>query len=259
MSDIIISQEGAVRTLTLNRSQKMNALTSAMRMELIAALKLPVDDVRAIVIRGADGVFCAGQDLNDFAAGMGAGDVDGIKILEEEYEPILNLIAQCPRPVIAAVEGACVGAGMSLALACDYVIASNTAYFQLAFAKIALVPDVGVSYFLPRLIGQARAMSMALRAKKISANEALEMGMIAQTAEAKDFDSDLDMIVSTFAIGPSQAYSRIKTMMRASLDNDYKTQLRMEAEFQNEALHSSDFKEGVMAFMQKRPPKFNGS
>ncbi len=258
MSDIIVTEDGAVRTVMINRANKMNALSSATRMELIAALKLPVDDIRVIVLRGAGGVFCAGQDLNDFAAGMGGGKVDGIKILEEEYEPILDLIAKSPRPVIAAVEGACVGAGMSLALACDYVIASSTAYFQLAFAKIALVPDVGVSYYLPRLIGQARAMSMALTAEKITASEALRIGMIAQTAEEKDFDSDLKTIATAFESGPSQAYSRIKTMMRASLDSDYATQLRMEAEFQNEALHSADFKEGVMAFMQKRPPKFNG-
>ena len=258
MTEIMTNQKGGVFEIVINRPKVKNALNTHTRVELCKAIQNAQSVAKVIIIRGAEGDFCAGQDLADFASHKSFQDIDGIKILEEEYEPILNAIEASKIPVIAAVEGACVGAGMSLAIACDLVIAAHSAYFQLAFAKIGLVPDVGASYHLPRLIGRARAMGMALTAEKVSADSAQDMGLIWKSVAHAEFEKTLSALTSQLAHGPSQAYDGIRKLIRQSQNAEYGAQMSLEAKLQNQALHSQDFHEGVTAFMEKRPPKYQG-
>lgn len=244
-----------VAVVTLNRPDKMNSLTSQMRIEITQAIRALEAEARVIVLTGAGPAFCAGQDLAD---GGNVANIDVGAVLRDEYVPMLKAITECPLPTIAAVGGPAVGAGASLALACDVVMAAQGAYFTQAFSKIGLIPDAGATYFLPRQIGLSRAMGAALFADKISADQARDWGMIYETAPDEEFETHWRSRAAQLATGPTLTYGYIKEAIRSSLASDLEQQLETEAHFQTKAAASDDFKEGVVAFLQKRAPSFQG-
>jgi 2-(1,2-epoxy-1,2-dihydrophenyl)acetyl-CoA isomerase len=252
---ITSTREGDIAVLTLNRPEVMNALTTTMRQELLAAIQTAGQTARALVITGAGRAFCSGQDLDD-ATRLGAADFE--RILHEEYEPLLNAIYHCPIPTIAAVNGAAVGAGANLALAADVVIAAHSASFAQSFTRIGLIPDAGGTYWLPRQIGMPRAMGAALFADKVTATEAAQWGMIYEAVPDADFSAHWHARAVHLATGPAAAYARVKQALRASPANDLNTQLALEARLQGECGQTSDFREGVAAFLEKRRPYFTG-
>lgn len=252
---ITVTLDGGIGTLTLNRPEVMNALSSVMRAEMLAAVQALSTRARVLVLTGAGRGFCSGQDLQD---AMALGQLDLGRILAEEYEPLLNAIYDCPIPTIAAVNGAAVGAGANLALAADVVIATESASFVQAFTRIGLIPDAGGSYWLPRQIGMARAMGAALFADKISARQAADWGMIYECVADDAFAAHIAARAGALAQGPTTAYRLVKQALRASPGNDLPAQLALEARLQSEAGATEDFHEGVAAFLQKRPAKFTG-
>ncbi|HIF77438.1 MAG TPA: 2-(1,2-epoxy-1,2-dihydrophenyl)acetyl-CoA isomerase [Sulfitobacter sp.] len=243
-----------VALITLNRADKMNALTTQMRAELTHAVTEGGRAARVVVLTGAGRAFCSGQDLADRAGGV----ADLEKTLREEYAPLLRAIINCPVPTIAAVNGPAAGAGANIALAADVVFASESAYFMQAFTRIGLIPDAGGTYALPRQMGMAKAMGAALFADKITARQADDWGMIWQAVPDAEFDADWRAKAAQLAAGPTAAYAEAKKAIRASWDNGLEDQLSLEAEAQGRCGKSQDFAEGVTAFTQKRSPKFQG-
>ncbi|MCL6284303.1 enoyl-CoA hydratase-related protein [Ruegeria sp. 2012CJ41-6] len=241
--------------LTLNRPEKMNALTSQMRAEIAFAMHEAAKSARAIVLTGAGDAFCTGQDLGDAGS---AGRIDLERTLRDEYGPMLAAIYECPVPTIAAVNGPAAGAGANLALAADVVIASESAYFLQAFARIGLMPDAGGTWFLPRQMGMAKAMGAALFADKITATQAEQWGMIWETVPDDAFEAQWRARAGYLANGPTQAFAAIKKAIRGTYGSNLPDQLAIEAHLQGECGRSRDFKEGVVAFMEKRPPAFEG-
>lgn len=246
---------GGLATITLDRPDVMNALNTQMRAEITHAVRDAGKKARAIVITGKGAAFCSGQDLGD---GVDAATADIERTLRDEYEPMLYAIHDSPIPVIAAVNGAAAGAGASLALSCDVVIASHDASFTQAFSRIGLMPDAGGTYILPRLLGHARAMGAALFADKITAQQAADWGMIYEVVDAGRFEAHWKARAAHLSAGPTVAYNHIKTAMHASYDNTLKEQLSLESKLQNRCGQTRDFKEGVLAFLEKRAPKFEG-
>ncbi len=240
--------------ITLNRPEVMNALNTTMRLELAEALIRAGAEARAIVLTGAGRAFCSGQDLGDGAA---AG-LSLEAVLRDEYEPMLRAIYDCPVPVIAAVNGAAAGAGANLALAADVVIAAQSAAFMQAFTRIGLMPDAGGTWWLPRQVGFARAMGMALFAEKLPADEAAQIGLIWESVPDVDFEHHWRARAGHLAKGPTAAFGAVKRALRASLGNDLSDQLALEAQLQGALGRTADFREGVQAFLEKRPPRFEG-
>ncbi|MFG6563720.1 enoyl-CoA hydratase-related protein [Sulfitobacter sp. 1A13421] len=243
-----------VALITLNRADKMNALTTQMRAELTHAVTEGGRAARVVVLTGAGRAFCSGQDLADRAGGV----ADLEKTLREEYAPLLRAINNCPVPTIAAVNGPAAGAGANIALAADVVFASESAYFMQAFTRIGLIPDAGGTYALPRQMGMAKAMGAALFADKITARQADDWGMIWQAVPDAEFDAHWRAKAAQLAAGPTAAYAEAKKAIRASWDNGLEDQLSLEAQAQGRCGKSQDFAEGVTAFTQKRSPKFQG-
>lgn len=252
---ITYARTGGIATITLNRPQVMNALSSQMRADLLAAVTRARAEARVLVITGAGRAFCSGQDLADAAA---AGEIDLGRILREEYEPLLTALYDCPIPTIAAVNGAAAGAGANLALACDVVIATHSASFIQAFTRIGLIPDAGGTYWLPRQIGMARAMGAALFAETITAQQAADWGMIWEAVPDDAFAAHVQARAVHLAEGPTIAYRGVKQALRASFSNDIGPQLALEAALQSDCGQTGDFTEGVAAFMEKRKPRFTG-
>lgn len=252
---ILYSVTNDVATLTLNRPDVMNGLNSQMRVEILHAVERAPKEARVLVITGAGRGFCSGQDLGDR---KNTSDVDLERTLLEEYEPMLKAIYDCPIPTISAVNGAAAGAGANLALAADIVIAARSAFFIQAFARIGLIPDAGGTYWLPRQMGFAKAMGAALFAEKIMAEQADDWGMIWEAVADDDFGTVVKERAEHLAKGPSKAYHLIKQSLRTSMENSLEEQLHLEAKLQGQAGKSRDFVEGVMAFMEKRPPKYTG-
>lgn len=240
-----------VATLVLNRPEMINALSTQMRAEITFALTHLPAEARCVVITGAGRGFCSGQDLTDGAA---AADIGGT--LRREYEPMLRAITDCPVPVIAAVNGVAAGAGANLALVADVVIAAESASFVQAFSKIALIPDAGGTWFVPRAVGHARAMGMMLFADKIGARQAADWGLIYEVLPDDGFVAGVAARARQLADGPTGCFLAIRQALRASAVNDLDAQLALEADLQDKAGASDDFREGVMAFLQKRAPKF---
>ena len=243
-----------VATLSLNRPDVLNGLTSEMRAEIMAAVIDAPNHARVLVITGNGRAFCSGQDLAASSAilsDLGAG-------LRAEYEPMLRAIYQCPIPTISAVNGVAAGAGANLALAADVVIATESAYFLQAFALIGLIPDAGGTYFLPRNMGLAKAMGASLFADRISAKQASDWGLIYEAVQDIDFASHVAKRAATLAKGPTEGYRLIKQAIRASFENTLDAQLALEADLQTEAGRTGDFIEGVAAFNEKRKPVFKG-
>ncbi|MEO1000159.1 MAG: enoyl-CoA hydratase-related protein [Pseudomonadota bacterium] len=244
-----------VVTITLNRPEVMNGLNAQMRAELLHAVRHGVSAGRVLVLTGAGRGFCSGQDLGDR---RNAGDVDLERTLREEYEPLLRAIYEAPIPVIAAVNGPAAGAGANLALAADVVFAAESAYFLEAFARIGLLPDAGGTYWMPRSMGFAKAMGAALFADRITAVEADDWGLIWAAVPDAEFEETVRGRARQLANGPTAGYRLIKQAIRQSLANDLDTQLALEAQLQGEAGRTRDFTEGVLAFLEKRPAKFEG-
>ncbi len=241
--------------LTLNRPDKMNALTTQMRAEIGHAVMAVGKEARALVITGAGRAFCTGQDLGDSASGA---NLDLERTLRDEYVPMLNAIYDCPIPTIAAVNGPAAGAGANLALAADVVIATQSAYFLQAFTRIGLIPDAGGTWFMPRQMGLAKAMGAALFADKITAQQADEWGMIWEHVADDQFDEHWRARARHLANGPTGAYQAVKQAIRGSFDSPLQEQLTLEAKLQGACGKSRDFQEGVAAFMEKRPARFEG-
>jgi 2-(1,2-epoxy-1,2-dihydrophenyl)acetyl-CoA isomerase len=254
-STITVTEADGVATLTLNRPEVMNALSSILRAELLAAFQAATQTARVIVLTGTGRAFCSGQEL---APPDQIARIDLEATLRDEYEPLLRAIMDCPLPTIAAVNGAAAGAGANLALACDVVIACESASFIQAFTRIGLIPDAGGTYWLPRQIGFARAMGAMLFADKITARQAADWGMIWEVVADDAFVAHIQSRAETLASGPTLAYRHVKQALRASYNNDLDRQLALEARLQGTCGRSADFLEGVAAFLEKRRPRFSG-
>lgn len=252
---LIVSEDAGIGLIRMNRPTLMNALNAQMRAELLHALTDLGKRMRVLVLTGEGRAFCSGQDLGD---GKAVSEIELGRILREEYEPMLRAIYDCPVPVISAVNGAAAGAGANLALAADVVIAAESAVFLQAFTRIGLMPDAGGTYWLPRQVGFARAMGQALFAEKVTAREAADQGMIWAAVADDGFADEWQRRARQLAQGPTLAYRAVKRAMRASLSATLDQQLAMEAQLQAECGQTRDFMEGVMAFLEKRPAKFEG-
>jgi 2-(1,2-epoxy-1,2-dihydrophenyl)acetyl-CoA isomerase len=255
---ILLQRDGGVARLTLNRPDRINSLTLAMLGELSAALtELDGDDtIRVVVLTGAGRGFCAGQDLADHEA---VDDTRAIRsVVERHYNPVIRQIRSLPQPVVAAVNGVAAGAGCSLALACDIAIATASAKFINAFVNIGLIPDAGGSYFLPRQIGQARALVMTLLGEPIDAKVAAEWGLIWKAVPDSDFAAEVDALAKRLAEMPTVAIGLIKHAINVSGHHSLEQQLAVEAELQAQAAETEDYQEGRAAFLEKRKPRFFG-
>lgn len=246
--------EGIAR-VTLNRPDKLNSFTRAMHLALREALaRVRADDsVRVLVLTGAGRGFCAGQDLADVAGAEGLGD-----IVKEFYSPLVQSLHTMPMPVIAAVNGVAAGAGANLALACDIVIGARSASFVEAFCRLGLIPDTGGTYFLPRLLGTARATGLAMLGDKLSAERAESWGLIWQCVDDALLGTEVDKLAQHFASAPTLGLARTKQAFQASSTNTLAAQLALEGEMMDELGRSHDYHEGVAAFLAKRAPQFKG-
>ncbi|MDP3196467.1 enoyl-CoA hydratase-related protein [Tabrizicola sp.] len=251
---VTVKVEGGVHRITLNRPEVMNALNREMRLQLLAALRAG-HGARVIVLTGSGRGFCSGQDLTD-AEGLEAAGFEAI--LNDEYVPMIRAITEAPVPVIAAVNGAAVGAGANLALACDLVIACESAVFLQAFTRIGLIPDAGGTSFLPRRVGLQRAMGAALLAEPVTARQAEGWGMIWEAVPDDRFADVVAARAAKLAQGPTGAYAALKQALRGAFDQSLDQQLAIEARLQGQCGASADFREGVAAFLGKRPAVFQG-
>ncbi|MFX0540519.1 enoyl-CoA hydratase-related protein [Roseovarius sp. S4756] len=254
-SVITLEIDASIAILRLDRPEKMNALNAQMRAEVTDAVISAGKSARVLVITGNGRAFCAGQDLSD-AGNAAALDLE--RVLRDEYAPMLRAIAECPIPTVAAVNGVAAGAGANLALAADVTIATDSAAFIQAFTRIGLMPDAGGTYWLPRQMGSAKAMGAALFAEPVSARDAADWGMIWEAVPDMEFDSHWRARAAHLAAGPTEAYRHLKTALRASWQNAPEAQLDVEARLQGACGQTRDFKEGVMAFLDKRKPSFEG-
>lgn len=248
--------EGGVARLTLNRPDRLNSFTVRMHEEVADALG-GLDDARVLVLTGAGRGFCAGQDLNDRAVAPGEG-VDLGESVELRYNPLIRRLTSLPMPVIARVNGVAAGAGANIALACDIVIAAKSAKFIQSFAAIGLIPDSGGTWVLPRLVGQARALGLALTGDPLPAETAAEWGLIWKAVEDDALDAEVDSLAAKFASGPTRGLAEIKRMIRESWGQTLDAELDRQRDAMRALGYSQDYREGVAAFMEKRMPNFNG-
>ena len=260
MSSILVSLEAGVLAITLNRPDKLNAFNSQMHQELRKALERAADEpeVRALLLTGAGRGFCAGQDLSERTVDPGAAPIDLSVSVGSHYNPLVRRLRALPKPIVCAVNGVAAGAGANIALACDLVLAARSASFVQSFTKIGLVPDSGGSYFLPRRVGAARAMGLALLGEKLSAEEAERWGLIWKAVEDGNLLEEAKAIATQLAAGPTKGYGLLKKALHASEGNSLDAQLDLERDLQREAGFSEDYREGVAAFLQKRTPQFKG-
>jgi 2-(1,2-epoxy-1,2-dihydrophenyl)acetyl-CoA isomerase len=255
MPEVEYTVDGAVQTITLNRPDKMNAFNRALHAALREALKAARDpEVRAVVITGAGRGFCAGQDLTEFGE---SGDVGAA--LRETYHPNVLAIRALEKPVIAAVNGACAGAGLSLACACDIRIAADVASFVPGFVGIGLVPDAGGTYFVHRLLGPARAFEWMSSNRRLTAAEAHAWGIVSEVVEADALPACAAELASFYAALPTRGIGMTKRLFDHADTATLDEQLELEAQLQAAATQTDDFREGVAAFLEKRPPRFTGS
>jgi 2-(1,2-epoxy-1,2-dihydrophenyl)acetyl-CoA isomerase len=258
--NILFEIAEGVATITLSRPDKLNAFTSAMHVELRDAMRRVRSDssVRALLLTGAGRGFCAGQDLTENVMSGAADSFDVGATLEQNYNPLVLGLRALPMPVICAVNGVAAGAGCNIALGCDLVLAARSASFIEVFSRIALIPDAGGTYFLPRLVGQARAMGMSITADKVTAEQAENWGLIWKCLDDDKLMPEARALAVELAKGPTGAYALIKQALYASSGNSIEQQLALEAKLQREAGKAADFREGVQAFLEKRPTRFRG-
>jgi len=252
--------EGGVAILTLNRPDRLNSFTRAMHLEVRDALaRVQADQsVRVLVLTGAGRGFCAGQDLADRAVDPGAPSVDLGASVEEFYAPLVLTLKNLPMPVICAVNGVAAGAGANLALACDIVLAAKSASFIEAFSKLGLIPDTGGTWHLPRLIGPARAMGLAMLGEKLTAEKAEAWGLIWRCVPDDVLMDEALAMAKHFAAAPTKGLAFTKRAFQASYANTLAQQLQLEADMMRELSNSHDYREGVAAFLAKRAPQFKG-
>jgi len=255
MAEVEVARAGAVQTITLNRPEVMNAFNGALHAGLRDALKQARDvEVRAVVITGAGRGFCAGQDLTEFG-----GELDVRDTLRATYHLNVLAIRALDKPVIAAVNGACAGAGLSLACACDIRIASDAAFFVPGFVGIGLVPDSGGTYFIHRLLGAPRAFEWMSSNRRLTAAEAYAWGLVSEVVEADAFAARTAELAAEYAARPTRAVGMTKRLFDHADTATLEEQLELEAQLQSAATKTDDFREGVASFVEKRPPSFSGS
>ena len=254
---VLVAQHGGWTELTLNRPDRLNAFNEELHRTLAAALEQAADDAcRAVLISGAGRGFCAGQDLGDRV--NAAGPLDLGATIEAFYNPLVRRIRSLRKPVVCAVNGVAAGAGANIALACDIVLAARSAKFIQAFAKIGLVPDSGGTFFLPRLIGDARARALALLGEPLSAEKAEEWGLIWKVVDDAALMDEARVLVAHLASQPTQGLALIKTALNASAGNTLDAQLDLERDLQRAAGLTPDYREGIGAFLETRSARFTG-
>lgn len=257
MESILFSKENGIATITLNRPDKFNSVNKEIALGMQQFLKESAEDaeIRCVVITAKGKAFCAGQDL---AEATHPDSPDLSVFVSQHYNPIIKKIREIEKPVVAAVNGIAAGAGANIALACDIVIATESAYFMQAFSKIGLIPDSGGTFTLPRLVGMARATALAFLGEKVPAREAVEMGMIYKYVADDDFENEVQKLAGKLAKMPTRGLAYTKLAFNKSLTNDLDTQLAVEEHLQSDAANTADYKEGVAAFLEKRKPVFKG-
>ncbi len=257
---LLVQQDGAVLTITMNRPEVLNAVNEAMLNGLGEILEEAAQDasVRCVVLTGAGRAFGAGADLRGFAARNASDEPVKVSTGLQKYHRIVRAIRSMPKPVIAAVRGVAAGASCNLALACDMRIASDDARFIEAFARIGLVPDAGGGFFLPHLVGYGKALELAMLADEVSGPEAERLGLANKCVPLADFEETVRTFAQRLAHGPTRTYGLIKELMNTAISSDLETTLRVEGELQDQAFTTSDHREGVMAFIMKRPAEFTG-
>lgn len=258
-NSIITEARGAVQAITLNRADVLNSFNSEMSSALIAALdEARAPHIRAVLLTGAGRAFCAGQDLSEVGPDSG-GNVPPLgPIVREKYNPIIERLRSLEKPVVCAVNGTAAGAGANLAFACDIVLAADTASFIQSFSKVGLIPDSGGTFFLPRLVGIGRAMSLTMLGEKISAEEARNLGLIYKILPIAKLMSEAWALAEKLASEPTRGFALTKKLLNQSFKNDLSKQLELEAAAQHEAGLSHDYAEGVRAFLEKRKPEYLG-
>jgi 2-(1,2-epoxy-1,2-dihydrophenyl)acetyl-CoA isomerase len=255
VAEVETARDGAVMTITLNRPDVLNAFNAAMHAGLAAALRDARDpEVRAVVVTGAGRGFCVGQDLTEFREAPG----DIADRLRAQYHPNVLAVRALEKPVIAAVNGPAAGAGLSFACACDVRLAADSASFVPAFIGIGLVPDSGGSFFIARLLGEARAFEWMTSNRKLSAGEALEWGLVSEVVGADGLAARAADLAATYAAAPTRGIGMTKRLFDHAATATLDEQLELEAQLQSAATRTDDFREGVAAFLEKRPPRFEG-
>ncbi|MDQ6597173.1 enoyl-CoA hydratase-related protein [Bacillus salipaludis] len=252
---ILYAVENGVAWITLNRPTTLNAFVAQMNREITKAIKIAstAEEVRCIVITGEGRGFCSGQDLSEVDENMDHGQV-----IREKYGPMIKQIYQCEKPIIAAVNGIAAGAGFSLALACDFRILSERASFLNAFIHIGLIPDSGNSYFLTRLVGEAKALEISILGEKIPADQALSLGLATKVVSTDNWDAEVTQFAERIAALPTKAIGLIKRTIKSTGEKSFTDYLEEEAQAQRIAGLTKDAREGVQAFMEKRKPTFIG-
>jgi 2-(1,2-epoxy-1,2-dihydrophenyl)acetyl-CoA isomerase len=260
MSSVLVSLDSGVLTVTLNRPDKLNAFNPEMHKLLRSAFERARDeaDVRVVVLTGAGRAFCSGQDLSERNVSPGAAPIDLSVSLGSNYNPLVRRMRELPKPVLCALNGTAAGAGANVALACDVVYAARSASIIQSFSRIGLVPDSGGTFYLPRLVGMARAMGLALFAERLPAEEAERIGLIWKVLDDDKLMPEVARIAAEMAAGPTRGYGLIKKALYASGGNSLDAQLDLERDLQREAGFTEDYREGVAAFLQKRKPEFKG-
>ena len=262
MSDasILLEMRDGVARITLNRPDRLNSFNDAMHAQLREALDRVKADasVRVLVLTGAGRGFCAGQDLSDRAVAPGGAAVDLGASIERNYLPLILALRSLPMPVVCAVNGVAAGAGANIALACDLVIAAKSASFIQAFCRIGLIPDSGGTYWLPRLVGTARAIGLAMLGDKLPADQAEAWGLIWKCVDDAQLAATVDALAAQLAQAPTKGLAAIKQALYAADHNSLLQQLELERDLQRSLGYSDDYREGVAAFVGKRPPRFTG-
>jgi 2-(1,2-epoxy-1,2-dihydrophenyl)acetyl-CoA isomerase len=259
-SSVLFEVQQGYALVTLNRPDRLNSFNAEMHERLREALAAAKsrEDVRAVLLTGTGRGFCAGQDLSDRVVKPGGEPPDLGYTIGTFYNPLVRTLRNLEKPVVCAVNGVAAGAGANLALACDIVLAARSASFIQAFAKIGLMPDSGGTYFLPRLVGTARAMGLALLGERLAAEDAERIGLIWKCVDDAQLMEVARGIAAGFGTGPTKAYGAIKEALYASPHNTLDAQLSFERDVQRELGRTEDYREGVSAFMEKRAPRFKG-
>jgi 2-(1,2-epoxy-1,2-dihydrophenyl)acetyl-CoA isomerase len=259
-ANILFSTDNGIARITLNRPDKLNAFNDALHADIRDALGRVRSDasVRVLLLTGAGRAFCSGQDLADRAVRQGLEPADIGASIERNYKPLVLALRALPIPVVAAVNGVAAGAGANVALACDIVVATKSASFIQAFCKIGLIPDAGGTHSLPRLVGRARAMGLAMLGDKLSAEQAAAWGLIWKCVDDGEFAATVEALLKHLASAPTRALAATKRALQLSAANTLEAQLDVERDLQSEMGRTADFREGVAAFGEKRSPRFTG-
>ncbi len=257
---LLVRQDEGVLTITMNRPEVLNAFNDLMLEELTEAVESAARDdaVRCVIIAGAGRAFGSGQDLSVLASAHSAAEPVKVSTHLQKYHHLVQVLHEMPKPVIAAMQGVAAGISLNIALACDLRIASDEARFRQAFARIGLVPDGGGAYFLPRLVGLGKALEMALLADDMNAQEAERYGLVNACVPLAELEAATRTLARRLANGPTRAYGLIKELLYTAVDSDLPTVFALEGKLQDIAIETADHREGVAAFLQKRPPNYSG-